>query len=248
MLKHRRRRRQWYIVLVLYCVVIAFQERLAQSYSAAAGTDLAEGLVRKLTALAGARPLDPAAGDDELRKLQKARYNSAIRCLRHGLQNYSAGCLRLDELLEPLQHVRDSSLDLSNDPAQSIAMLEHYSELAQWVESSVEAMVEVGRRTDSDLEHARYVRLGAEIQLLRAKRKLKECERKGADEAKSARRQECRTHGLCSSSGQRMKLRRRADLSQPAFGRCGRSGASVLPYTLLARGSLSGLAPFVAPC
>lgn len=178
MLEHRRRGRHWYVVLFLYCLVIAFQDRLAHSYSTAAGTDPAECLERKLMALAGAKPLDPAAGDDELHKLQKASYNSAVRCLHHGLQNYSAGCLRLDELLEPLQHVRDSSLDLSNDPAQSIAMLELYSELAQWVESSVETMVEFGRRTDSDLEHARYVRLGAEIQLLRAKSKLKECDRK----------------------------------------------------------------------
>jgi hypothetical protein len=178
MLKHRRRGRHWYVVLVLYSVVIAFQEPLAHSCSAAAGADPAERLVRKLMALADAKPLDPTAGDDELRKLQKARYNSAVRRLRHGLQSYSAGRLHLDELLEPLQNVRDSSLDLSNDPAQCIAILALYSDLARWAESSVQTMVQVGQRSDSDLEHARYVRLGAEIQLLRARSKLEECERK----------------------------------------------------------------------
>jgi hypothetical protein len=130
-------------------------------------------VVLKLRAIVKANPLEPAKEDDDLRKLLKARYNVAVRGLQARLQEFEAGRSTVEALFAAFRNVHDSQLELCEKPADQIGTRELYFELAKVVEKIVEAQFEAKRIGAGALEDARYVRLDAEIQLLKAKRQAR---------------------------------------------------------------------------
>ena len=68
-----------------------------------------------------------------------------------------------------------AGLELSDKPADQVALLEKYVEFAKAVEQAVDVRIKAGVRnfTKGDLHQAKYTRADAEIQLLRAKEKAK---------------------------------------------------------------------------
>jgi hypothetical protein len=128
-------------------------------------------VVKKLRVLVKAKPLESAKDEDELRKLQKARYNSAVRGLGMKLQEFEAGRGTVEALVGSFRKVHDSKLELSPEPADQIGVREMRVELAKEVEKMVEVKIAEGILQGSGLlEDVRYARLEAEIQLLKAKR------------------------------------------------------------------------------
>ena len=128
-------------------------------------------VVKKLLLLVKAKPQEPAKDEEELRKLLKARYNSAVRGLEMKLQEFEAGRITTEGLVGPFRKVHDSKLELSPEAADQIAVREMLVELAKDIEKIVEVKVAEGiLQGSSVLEDARYLRLDAEIQLLKAKR------------------------------------------------------------------------------
>jgi hypothetical protein len=122
-------------------------------------------------AILKAKPLKPAPGDDELRKLLIARYNVAVAEMQARYAEISAGRANCDIAVEAARHLVDSGIELTDKPAEQLAFREKFLELAKEVERIIEAQVEAGKTGVGDLEKARYLRLDAEVQLLKVKRK-----------------------------------------------------------------------------
>ena len=128
----------------------------------------------ELPAFLSAQPLKEDSKDDELRKLLKARYNAALGELK-GLykERLLPGVDRLDnldDLYGPWQRLVQAGLELCDTPVEKVAVLTPYVEMTKETEKTEQARYEAGRVTITSLHRARYQRLDAEIQLLRAKR------------------------------------------------------------------------------
>jgi hypothetical protein len=124
----------------------------------------------KLPAVLDNKPLEPAKGDDEERKLLKERYNAALRELQARFHVFEAGMGALETLFDAAKRVLDSELELCLKPAERVGVREKYLELARAVEKIQQARFDAGRAGVADVEQARYLRLDAELQLLRAKK------------------------------------------------------------------------------
>lgn len=120
-----------------------------------------------------AKPRVPAPGDDELQRLLIARYNEAVKELKAVTAAYQTGSSTFETVINAAEHVLKSGLELGDKPADEIALLEQYLDYTKQNEAKVKRQYEAGQRGgESDKMHqATYLRLGAEIELLRAKRK-----------------------------------------------------------------------------
>jgi hypothetical protein len=121
-------------------------------------------------ALLTGQPLKDDPKDDELRKLLKARYNEAL-VEKGGLYKmYRAGQGSFGSFAEARQRLLQAGLELCDKPADKVALLTQFVKLTKAAEKVAQARFEAARGTESALHRLRYQRLGAEIQLLRAKR------------------------------------------------------------------------------
>jgi hypothetical protein len=116
-------------------------------------------------------PLKPAEGDSALRKLQKERFNAALATTKARYQEYLAGRGTTDMLLDSVQRLTTADLELTDKPAERIAILEKRLALYREADKIMEARYQAGRISLADREEMRYQRLDAEIQLLREKEK-----------------------------------------------------------------------------
>src|SRR5262249_20172181 len=123
----------------------------------------------KLPAILTPEPMKAAPGDDELRKLLIARYNAAVAEMQARYREFLAGRSSLDSMIEPARHLMDSQLEVTEKPADQIAVREKYLELMKGFEKLQQARFEAARIPTSEVESARYLRLDAEVQLLKAK-------------------------------------------------------------------------------
>ena len=127
-------------------------------------------------ALVLSKPLKMDSDDDELRKLLKARYNEALGELRdyyeekdlsdrHGITRRGDP----DDLYGPWRRLIQAGLELSNKPEERVALLTQYLQVTKEAEKVVQERYDAGRVRVGPLHRARYERLDAEIQLLRAR-------------------------------------------------------------------------------
>jgi hypothetical protein len=125
----------------------------------------------KLPAFLTAKPLKPAEGDSELRKLQKERYNAALKAAVVRYQEYLAGRqgITVERLLVACRALMQAELELTNRPADEIAVREKFLAAARKIEDLTDRAFKAGQVNLGDLETARASRLTAEIELLRAK-------------------------------------------------------------------------------
>src|SRR5262245_42271119 len=100
--------------------------------------DADDPIVAKLRPILKAKPLEPSKEDDQLKKLLKARYNTALRLLRARYEYVESGRRAPDALFEPARLVHDSWIELHEKPADQIAMRETYLEIAKDMEKIVE--------------------------------------------------------------------------------------------------------------
>ena len=117
--------------------------------------------------------LKPAPGDDDLKKLLKDRYNTALQGLQAGIEECEQGRHHVSAMLPHVLKVRDSWVELNPNPADQIAIRELYFEVAKAGHEMVEGQFRSGTIGAADVAAARYTRIDAEIQLLLAKRKAK---------------------------------------------------------------------------
>ncbi len=92
----------------------------------------------KLIALVNSAPLVPAAGDDELRKLQVSRYNAAVGMIKWRYKKYRNSLRDTRELYDQLRFLHEARLDLCKTPAERTVYLEHALEIAKEGERNIE--------------------------------------------------------------------------------------------------------------
>ena len=105
----------------------------------------------------------------ELHQLLKARYDIAANLLESEEKRLNEGRSTLMSVYEAARRVRDSAMELTAEPAEQHAALTKYLAVTRRLEESMNRMVEKGVAPSSDGELARFLRLDAEIALLRVK-------------------------------------------------------------------------------
>ena len=124
----------------------------------------------KLPALLTAKPLKEDPKDDELQKLLKARYNEAVGEVKEIYESWIKGKVIIGSFAGAGQRLVQAGLELYDKPADRVELLTQFVELTKEAEKSAQALHDIGKLASADLHRARYQRLDAEIQLLRAKR------------------------------------------------------------------------------
>ena len=108
-------------------------------------------------------------GGEELNQLLKARYQTARNLLELEEKRLREGVTTLGHVCEAARWVRDSAIELPVSAEERLAALTNYVTLARRLEESVNRATDQGAAPPSERESARYLRLDAEIMLLRAR-------------------------------------------------------------------------------
>jgi len=110
-----------------------------------------------------------AARDDrqELDQLIKARYETAKSLLDLEEKRQREGVTTLRQVCDVARWVRDAAIELPDSVQQRLMALTNYVVLTRRLEASVDRAVTQGVLPPTDREWARYIRLDAEIVLLR---------------------------------------------------------------------------------
>jgi outer membrane protein TolC len=107
-------------------------------------------------------------GREELSQLLQARYQAAKTLLDLEEKRLREGVTTLTRVCEAARWVRDSAVELPVSAQERLAALTNYVALTRRLEANVDRAAERGAAPPSDREAARYLRLDAEITLLRA--------------------------------------------------------------------------------
>jgi hypothetical protein len=124
----------------------------------------------KLPAVLEGKPLEAAKGDDELRKLLKARYNAALQETKGRFMQLLAGKATSETLADCGRRLLRSELELCDKPADRVKVREKWLTLAKEVERVQKLRYDAGRIDVAEMAQAEFNRLDAEIELLREKK------------------------------------------------------------------------------
>jgi hypothetical protein len=126
----------------------------------------------KLPALLASNPLKADPADNELRRLLKARYNEAVSEAKafYMEEPFIDRIDTQDALYGRWQRVVQAGLELCDKPADKVTLLSQYVDVAKELEQETKSRCDAGRLPIYHLHRARYQRLDAEIQLMRARR------------------------------------------------------------------------------
>ena len=105
----------------------------------------------------------------ELSQLLKARFDSAVALLDFAEKQYTDRKAPAVDVRDAALRVRDSALEMAGDPAEHLAALTKYLTIARRIEELMKQRVLVGLAHSSEAELGRYLRLDAEVALVRAK-------------------------------------------------------------------------------
>jgi hypothetical protein len=123
-----------------------------------------------LQAVLNLPPRQAAGGDDALKKLLVARYNSAVAELKGRAEDYVKEMAPLPAVFHSAAVVCRAEADLAEKPGDRVAALERLAGVRRLAETTLEKWLEEGRITRGPVLEARYERLSAEIDVERAKR------------------------------------------------------------------------------
>lgn len=124
--------------------------------------------------LLNTKPLAADPKDDELHKLMKERFNAAQQEMQSLYEQIKAGRQMTDTVLESAKRLKVAGQELFDNPKEKIAFQEKYVKTTRIVEKIVQSQFDVGTLTFAELQRVRYIRLDAEIELLRLKEKASE--------------------------------------------------------------------------
>jgi hypothetical protein len=106
---------------------------------------------------------------EELRGLLKARYETASRLLDLEEKRLREGVTTLGHVCEAARWLRDSAVELPGITQERLTALTNYVALTRRLEESINRAEQNGAAAPVDKESARYLRLDAEVTLVRAK-------------------------------------------------------------------------------
>lgn len=148
---HALRQLQYTSVLALCCIVLWSAAGQRAPAIATSGTALEPG------------------SRDELNQLLKTRYETASKLLQMEEQRLRQGVTTLGHVCDVARWVRDSAIELPGSTEERAAALTNYVTLTRRLEESLDRAAERGAAALVDREAARYLRLDAEVTLLRLK-------------------------------------------------------------------------------
>jgi hypothetical protein len=122
-----------------------------------------------------AEPVKADPKDDDLRKLLKERYNEAVAEVSVRYQRVFSGADTPDVVVDGAERIVKAGLELNDKPADQAALLANYVEFMKAMEKLVGDRVASGVRRygPADVHQMKYLRVDAEIQLLRARERAK---------------------------------------------------------------------------
>jgi hypothetical protein len=125
-------------------------------------------------AIVRTKPLVAEDGDDEVLRLRKTIFNSAVKEMEISFQSYRIGIGQPQSHIETLQRASkrlvDAALEIYPDEAKQREFLEGHLEMAKICEITAEARWQGGADTELKYHRARFDRLTAEIRLMKAHR------------------------------------------------------------------------------
>jgi hypothetical protein len=118
-------------------------------------------------------PMKAAPGDDDVQKLQKERFNTALLLLKMQITRFEAGSEtgHAGSLGTAMEQIILARRELTDKPADLIPLLEVRFELARAAERRAEDHLQLGRIDPTAPLAAKIVRINAEVDLLRMKKK-----------------------------------------------------------------------------
>jgi hypothetical protein len=105
----------------------------------------------------------------ELNELLSARYQTASNLLQMEENRLRQGVTTLGRACEVARWTRDSAVELPTSANERLQALTNYLSLTRRLEESISRAVDSGMATPADRESARYLRLDAEVALLRSR-------------------------------------------------------------------------------
>lgn len=115
------------------------------------------------------KPAAAADGDGPLARLQKERFNTRLKLVQAQVQLYRTGALSVPELVDGVNRLAQSGIELEAAPAGRIKWHELRVDLLRHHEQQAEQAVRAGTTNQISLLTARAARLEAEIELQKAK-------------------------------------------------------------------------------
>ena len=106
-------------------------------------------------------------GQQELDRLLKARYETAKTLLNLEEQRLPEGVTTLGRVCDAARWVKDSALELPVSAQERMGALTNYVAVTRRLEKSADDAAAKGALAPADHERARYLRLDAEVALLR---------------------------------------------------------------------------------
>ncbi len=138
-----------------------------------AGSVTAQGKAQtKLPKLLAAKPLETGAESDDLRQLIRARYNAVLEEVRGRYQQVRDGSGNLGQLLEAYRRLLAAGVAAADSGKNRLLFLEEFVELTRDAERLAASLTRAGVQRATEAAQARYLRLDAQIQLIRARKQL----------------------------------------------------------------------------
>jgi RNA polymerase sigma factor (sigma-70 family) len=131
---------------------------------------------KKPQSIADLKPQKMEAGDDELRRLQKERFNLAIEEWTFAKKRYDfqvdKPLSNLERLLTAHQHCSTSALELAADAQEELTLRAVFLSDAKSLEQDYKKLMERNSATKMEYLQIRHYLIDLEIQLLKRKREL----------------------------------------------------------------------------
>jgi hypothetical protein len=107
--------------------------------------------------------------DPPLLRLNKERFNAALKEVKARYDLYNRGLTRIPELIDVGERLFAAEADLYDDPEKKAEALQRQLDVYTEAENHLEKQVKDGLATQADLERLRYDKLTVQIHLLKAK-------------------------------------------------------------------------------
>jgi hypothetical protein len=113
------------------------------------------------------KPVEIAAGDDELRQKMKQRHNTAARLLELRIESYRKGVADVNGVFEAAREVAEADRDLAQSAEEKEAAAKNFVEVLRVGEKRLEEQWKAGVGSEANLLRARLARETAEVELLK---------------------------------------------------------------------------------
>jgi hypothetical protein len=119
----------------------------------------------KVAEVLNSPPLPIKDEDTQLIRLKKMRFNMALTEAKDRYTLFKRGLIKLYDLIDVGQRVLAAQADLAQSPEERADVLQKQLEVYAEAEDNLQKQIKEGKAESADLDHLRYQRLGAEIDL-----------------------------------------------------------------------------------